>query len=404
MTPDWICCQLGAREHYAVPRALHRYQRLRAMITDAWTRPGNPIVHVPYALARRLSERFHPDLAATDVYDLTLSLLAREVEWTLQRKRDWDLIIGRNEWFQRKAAALVRALDVPATQPMAVFAHSYSARDIFRAARERGFTTVLGQIDPGEEHFTIVRRLSDTAPQYGPPPALPPIAYFESWREECRLADHIVVNSEWSRHAIIRAGVDAAKVRVQALAYETEDPEAPARVFPERFTDERPLRLLFVGSVAVVKGVPELLDAMTLLGGQPVALTLVGPLAMVVPEADRQDGIVFTGAIPRSEVFAHYQASDALVFPSHSDGFGMAQIEAQATGLPVIASKQCGQVVEDGVTGRLLPAVSAGEIAAAIRCLLDRPAILARYSEQSLRVKRPSLLTLGEGLIRAVRA
>jgi glycosyltransferase involved in cell wall biosynthesis len=404
MTTEWICCQLGAREHYAVPRALLRYQRLRAMITDAWTRPGNPIAHMPNELARRLSERFHPDLAASDVYDLTLSLLAREVEWLLQRKRDWDLVIARNEWFQRKASAIVRALDVPPSQRIAVFAHSYAAREVFRAARDRGWTTVLGQIDPGEEHFTIVRRLSDAAPQFGPPPALPPIAYFESWREECELADHIVVNSEWSRQAIVRAGVNETKVRVQALAYESEEADVPSRVYPSRFTDERPLRLLFVGTVAVVKGVPALLDAMALLRGQPVTLTLVGPEAMVIPDADRRDGIVIAGPVTRSEVFRHYYASDVLVFPSHSDGFGMAQIEAQSTGLPVIASKHCGEVVEQGVTGTLLPSVCSADIAAAVRCLLEAPATLARFSAAALRANRPSLSNLGEGLVRLVRA
>ena len=39
MTPSWICCQVGAREHYAVPRALHRAGALHALVTDAWADP-----------------------------------------------------------------------------------------------------------------------------------------------------------------------------------------------------------------------------------------------------------------------------------------------------------------------------------------------------------------------------
>ena len=37
---SWICCQLGAREHYAVPRALLITGMLGEFITDLWIRPG----------------------------------------------------------------------------------------------------------------------------------------------------------------------------------------------------------------------------------------------------------------------------------------------------------------------------------------------------------------------------
>ena len=32
----WLCCQLGAREHYAIPRALFRSGMLGYLVTDAW--------------------------------------------------------------------------------------------------------------------------------------------------------------------------------------------------------------------------------------------------------------------------------------------------------------------------------------------------------------------------------
>ncbi len=33
---QWLCCQLGAREHYAIPRALLRVDMLGCLVTDAW--------------------------------------------------------------------------------------------------------------------------------------------------------------------------------------------------------------------------------------------------------------------------------------------------------------------------------------------------------------------------------
>lgn len=403
MKPAWISCQLGAREHYAVPRALHRFGRLHALVTDAWMRPGNPIGHLPIDLARRLAERFHHDLDSAVVHDLTLSLIRQEVDWRIERRKEWDLLMARNTWFQREAAKLVEGVTVPKSQPVAVFAHSYAARDIFVAAKRRGWTTVLGQIDPGEEHFAIVRRLADAAPQFGPAPPAPPIDYFESWRDECALADQIVVNSEWSRAVLGKVGVNTSKVRVLPLAYEAAHAAAAPRVYPEHFTHDRPLRMLYVGSVSVVKGVPELLDAMTWLRDLPVTLRLVGTASMVIPAAlGRLPSVELVGAVPRGEVNSFYASSDVLIFPSHSDGFGMAQIEAQARGLPIVASTHCGRVVEDGVTGVLLPEISGPSIAGVVQRLVATPRLLGEFSEQAARAERSTLKPLGEALLKLV--
>ncbi len=402
----WICCQLGAREHYAVPRALHQRGRLRMMVTDAWTRPGSALSHIPGDLPRRLVERSHPDLDSADVRDLTLSLVKQELDWRFRGRSDWDLLMARNDWFQSAAVSVLKEAGTRPSERIALFAHSYSAREIFRFAKSQGWTTVLGQIDPGEEHFKIVRRLADAEPQYGPAPAGPPIEYFERWREECALADHIAVNSAWSREAVMRAGVASEKLHVVPLAYENgEAPPVVPHVYPEQFTSERPLRLLFVGSVSVVKGAAQLLEAMSLLRDLPVTATLVGGRGMEIPPAwANLPAVTLVGAVPRGEIAGYYDASDALIFPSHSDGFGMAQIEAQAAGLPIVASPYCGRVVADGVNGILLPEVSAHAIAAAVRVLLHHPSRLAEFSLQAVAVSASGLAQLGSALVRLTKA
>ena len=39
MSESWVVCQIGAREHYAIARSLHRRGVLGRLITDAWIRP-----------------------------------------------------------------------------------------------------------------------------------------------------------------------------------------------------------------------------------------------------------------------------------------------------------------------------------------------------------------------------
>jgi len=68
-------------------------------------------------------------------------------------------------------------------------------------------------------------------------------------------------------------------------------------------------------------------------------------------------------------------AADCLVAPSRFEGFGLAVAEAMAAGLPVVASNvnALPELVEDGVSGLLVPPDRPGELARAVlRVLRDR--------------------------------
>ena len=393
----WVCCQLGAREHYAVPRALHRSHRLALLIADAWVPRGKAPRWLGGSVAR-LSQRYHPELATANVVSCTKSLIAHEAGWRLQGRNGWPAVIARNDWFQACAVEKLRAETEPAQA--IVFAHSYAAAEIFRAARQRGWTTVLGQIDPGPEHYGLQQRLAARRPEFGVPPPVPPQRYFEGWRDECDLADWIVVNSSWSRDSLVRAGIAAAKIKVIPLPYEPE-PDAPqaTRAYPSAFSSQRPLRALFVGTSSIIKGVPELLEAIDRLSDAPISLQIVGERAMGVPDRfAAHPRIEWIGAVDRSAVFDYYRNSDVLVFPSHSDGFGMAQVEAIGCLLPVVASRHCGDVVRSGDTGIVLDEVTPATLESALRQLVSSPAMLARFASNIERTKPGGMTALGEGL------
>ena len=384
----WLVCQLGAREHYAVARALQRRGELDGLVTDAWAPPGSPWTLPPGLSGRRLRERYSRELSVARVDDFTGALIAHELLWKLQRLAGWSLPIARNRWYQKRAATIVANAGQHGVHRRIVFAHSYAALEILRVAKRLGYMTVLGQIDPGEGHVDVLRDAAARWPEYGPPLAEPPAGYFAEWRAECDLADRIIVNSEWSMTRLERAGIDRAKIANIPLPFEAESDAAFTRRYPQAFTDARPLRVLFVGSVAVFKGVPSLLESLDRLTDVPIELSVVGSEAAMIPERFRRDPrIRWVGAVSRSVVMDYYRDSDVLVFPSHSDGFGMAQVEAQGWRLPIVASRSSGRVVEDGVNGLLLGEVSADAIAAALRSLLE-PALLTRLS-----AGRPATLT-----------
>lgn len=85
------------------------------------------------------------------------------------------------------------------------------------------------------------------------------------------------------------------------------------------------------------------------------------------------DRVRFTGAVAAEDLAALYAAADLMVWPAVNEAYGMALLEAQAAGLPVVAGRTGGvpDVVRDGVTGLLVPVGDDTALAAAVGSLLD---------------------------------
>lgn len=84
---------------------------------------------------------------------------------------------------------------------------------------------------------------------------------------------------------------------------------------------------------------------------------------------------VLLGAVAMREIAALYAAADLCVWPAVNEAYGMAMLEAEAAGLPVVscATRGVPDVVEHGRTGLLVPAADAPAFACAIRELLLDP-------------------------------
>jgi len=246
---------------------------------------------------------------------------------------------------------------------------------------------VLGQIDGGLVDSLLVQKLHSLQTNKISSWTPAPPAYWDAWKEELRLADHIIVNSNWSRQCLVESGLIAPeRITVIPLAYRPPGEASEfVRRYPSRFTPERPLRVLFLGQVMARKGVIPIFEAIRLLTDLPVEFTLVGPLSLAVPpDIQANPRVTFTGPVPRSQVARYYREADVFLFPTFSDGFGLTQIEAQAWKLPVIASRFCGEVVRDGCNGMILSEVSATAISEALRTSCGNAKQMAAYSEKSV--------------------
>jgi glycosyltransferase involved in cell wall biosynthesis len=374
-----LCCQLGAREHYAIPRALRRVANLESLITDAWVSPSS----LPAKLCNHtsnLKERFHNELADARVKAFNSSLILFETLARLRGLSGWPKIIARNRWFQRNVVnALPSEFRAQTSHCPVLLSYSYTALEPFRYAKSRDWRTVLMQIDPGPEEERIVAQEAARVPELAACWQPAPAEYWDLWRQECKLADRVVVNSEWSREGLIRQGIRSDKLSVIPLAYEPGEvgdqnsDVTQVRSYPARFTHDRPLRILFLGLLNLRKGIARLLEAARILCDQPVEFWLVGRVEIANANAIGDAGRVkWFGPVTRRQSAEFYKNADAFILPTLSDGFAITQLEALAYGLPVITSKFCGDVVKNGFNGIILQEPTAACVAATIRdCVAD---------------------------------
>jgi hypothetical protein len=209
---NWIVCQIGAREHYAIPRALHSEGSLEQLITDVWAAPGQMLSRIP--LARRLRDRYHPDLRSASVSAPHGPILTHELISRLVRRRGWPDMMARNEVFQKAAVSHLARRVATGDSSTTLFSYSYAARHLFRLAKSRGWRTVLGQIDPGPEEEKIVTEEHSRYPGLGSTWKPAPPQYWDEWREELELADVVLVNSACPANACSKAGCSMQKSKL----------------------------------------------------------------------------------------------------------------------------------------------------------------------------------------------
>ncbi len=383
----WLCCQLGAREHYAIPRALHQTGQLKGLITDTWINHYHPLNWLPKSYFTNLRGRYHPELNTSTIKAFNQTQIAWELRQRYRNIQGWKLIIARNIWWQEQALKTIKKYNLPDNK-IILFAYSYAALKLFKYAKTRGWKTVLGQIDPGvieekivykeaQKHKNLQKQIS-TAPHY----------YWTDWRQECTLADRIIVNSHWSSQALQQIGISSDKLKIIPLAYRSSDIALKFnRTYPSQFSAQRPLKVLFLGQVIIRKGIAAILEAIDLLSNKAIEFWFVGKIEVELPKkAKKNSRIKWIGSVSRNKTSLYYQQSDVFLFPTHSDGFGLTQLEAQSWKLPLITSQFCGEVVKDRINGLILPNITGKAIAEALIFCLNNPQQLSNFSHNSTEI------------------
>lgn len=406
INPDfrWIVSQEGTRQSYGVPVAFHKLDLLRLFYTDVWCRHGHSLLRRGPASARALASRHHDGLPPEKVVDFNL----RGVLWRRQHFRrhrmspeeQADLYIRYGRWFACQVRDRLARLSLDA-QDDHFFGFNTNCLETLEFLKSKGIFTVVDQIDPGrvEEEMTMAE--AKRWPGWENIPGRMPENYWQRLRNEWQMADIILVNSKWSRDALVQQGVVREKMMVVPLAIDLHHEALPP---PVRATGR--LKVIWLGSVILRKGIQYLIEAARALMGENIEFLLAGPVG-VSKEAVNSfpPNVKVLGRMTRDQLGSVYQQGHVFVLPTISDGFAITQLEAMSHGLPVVATPNCGRVVTDGVDGLIVPARDSAALAQALARLNADRQLVTEMSRNALKTIQKFDLPSNARLINAgVRA
>jgi glycosyltransferase involved in cell wall biosynthesis len=192
-----------------------------------------------------------------------------------------------------------------------------------------------------------------------------------------RRSAELIYPSSWAADSAIRDyGADPLKVHVVPFGANIDRPE-----LADQRSDDRPCRLLFIGTHWIRKGGDIALEALQELErlGVSAELTIVGsappggfshPRVKVVPFINKNEP---AGRAYLDELF---RSSDFFLLPSRAECFSIALCEANAYGLPVLSTRTGGlpELVREGINGFLFSLDARGEeFAVRIRDVFRQP-------------------------------
>lgn len=224
----------------------------------------------------------------------------------------------------------------------------------------RGSAHIKTQFDLlAEEELRVGRRLEK------------PSAWIRAREQrEYGMAHRVIVPSTFARDSFLQQGQPAERVAVVNLALRARGFAADNAAIEQRLRRLRshePLRVLYVGMLSYRKGMHDLQSVMQRLGKR-MQFRLVGPVLAECRDFARTAAhhAQVDGAVAESALLDVYAWGDVFVLPTIEDGFAVVLAQAQAAGLPILTTTNCGgpDILAGGGEGWVVPIRDADAIAA----------------------------------------
>lgn len=211
-----------------------------------------------------------------------------------------------------------------------------------------------------------------------------------------RSADVVMVTSEHSRGVALEAyGLDPTRVKAVPEGIEIERWSDPAEAADKPVGAETVILSVArqyrrKNTIALLRAMPSILEAapstrLRIVGGGPELQHLVRARQSL----GLAESVVITGELPDADgIRNEYRAADIFCLPSLQEGFGIAFLEAMASGLPIVACRSSAvpEVVPEGKAGLLVPPDDPLALEGALVRLLRDPPLRRRMGEAGRRI------------------
>jgi len=379
---DYFCPSIRRNLQTAV--ALESAGLLRSAHVDFCLPPGQIARSVERVAGPRAANRVVRDIPSTRIHRHPQLMIASRVRQRLYLSgRDTTAV---DRVLTRMYSAVARQCESDA-----VVGTQSSCLELFEGRSYR----IMEQISPPVRYErAIAAEELARFPEWEEPDKAA-VSSFWDHREELEwgMADLIWVPSPHLVNLSSDFGADPRKFRV--LPYAIVGPQSAE--MSRGVKGRRALRVVFVGTLMLRKGVQYIYEALRMKPSLPIQMEFFGP-PKLTSEGVRCLAEVGTvhGSVPRAQLFNELRRADVLLFPSLAEGSSRATLEAAAAGLPVVATEEAG----GPASAMVIPSRSPEAIIDVIEMLADDPARLAELSEAGLaEASTRNLATYTESII-----
>lgn len=369
--------------HTALAAARHR--RLRAFATPfAFTaseiaKVGNlPFGRLSEFMEAQLSRRQVPDVLSAEL--VRRGSLAEAAAVVARRTGQFPRAMAdlRDIFFDARVARLLEPGDE------AVVCAYHAALATIRRARNLGVRSVLDW--PVAHHRFAQQILTEEIsrrPDYAITMQFHRVPPRRAMRLESELADADVVTvpSSFQKATFVESGVDENKITVIPFGVDSTQFRPPTQEPPG------PFRVLFVGQLTQRKGLSYVIDAFRAANLSDAELVLVGAHVGAVPPSAQHPSIKHVPEVRPEQVPELYRGAHVFILLSLVEGLARVVLEAMASGLPVIATRNTGaeEVLVDERSGFIVPIRDTDAVVDRLRLLYDSPSWRSRIGAEARR-------------------
>lgn len=312
--------------------------------------------------------------------------IVSNILFLISKKDERKIEIFRRE-FQKRTLKKVGNKDI-------YFILQDYCNDILEYAYENNKIIIYDQITPaGEKQRKLLLR---EAKKYNFP-----ISYVDKFLAEDKIQENynnikkanIIINASNSTYKITEdiLGKEKASKSSFIIPYGTnfehmkEDEFKEYIEYKQNNLENRKLKLLYVGSISLAKGINYLIEIIEELKDCNIEFGVVGVPnkeedQIFIEKLNEFDNVKYYGSVPHRQINQIYKEYDMFIFTSIIEGFGMVTLEAMSMGLPCIVNEYCSSVVENKYNGFIVDDIDSKYYVDTIKHVLKDNKILRNMS------------------------